>query len=431
MESNLPKRLVIDDRKNGLFRVNRRAFTDPEVLELEKRKVFDQCWIYAGFESEISKPGDFVCRRVAGRPVILARGEDGKMRALLNTCTHRGALVCRERAGNVRSFQCAYHAWTFNNQGELIGVPGENAYSKAFDRKELALANARIESYRGFIFVSFNPAIEPLTDYLADAKEYLDLVCDQSDQGMEIISGTQVYSIRSNWKLLVENSIDGYHAVPTHKRYFMEFLPEVGVDVRAGVRIEGYAKSLGNGHAVIGNPELPVGRPVAQWIPAWGEAKRVELEAKFKQLEQRFGPERAYEIGKVHRNLLIFPNLIINDIMSTTIRTFFPAAPDYMEVTAWALGPKEESPEYRALRLDNFLTFLGPGGYATPDDVEMLEECQIGFSAAREVEWSDISRGMLEKNPLASDELQMQTFWRRWNELVSGPRPVRSARKAA
>jgi p-cumate 2,3-dioxygenase alpha subunit len=431
MESKLPGRLVIGDQKNGLFRVNRQAFTDPEVLELEKRKVFDQCWIYAGYESEISKPGDFVSRRIAGRPIILVRGEDGNVRALLNSCTHRGAMVCRERAGNVRSFQCAYHAWTFNNQGELIGVPGENAYSEAFDRNERALANARVESYRGFIFVSFNPAVEPLTDYLAGAKEYLDLVCDQSDHGMEIISGTQVYSIRSNWKLLVENSIDGYHAVPTHKRYFMEFLSQVGVDVRSGVRLEGYAKSLGNGHAVIGNPELPVGRPVAQWIPAWGEAKRVEMEAKVKQLEQRFGPWRAYQIAKVHRNLLIFPNLIINDIMSTTIRTFFPIAPDYMEVTAWALGPKEESQDYRALRLDNFLTFLGPGGYATPDDVEMLEECQMGFSAAREVEWSDISRGMLKETPIASDELQVQTFWRRWNELVSGPHPVRSARKAA
>jgi len=144
MESNLPERLVIDDRKKGLFRVNRRAFTDPEVLELEKRKVFDRCWIYAGFESEISKPGDFVSRRIAGRPVILVRGEDAKVRALLNTCTHRGALVCRERAGNVRSFQCAYHAWTFNNQGELIGVPGENAYSEGL-RPQRACAGKRAD----------------------------------------------------------------------------------------------------------------------------------------------------------------------------------------------------------------------------------------------------------------------------------------------
>ncbi len=75
-------------------------------------------------------------------------------------------------------------------------------------------------------------------------------------------------------------------------------------------------------------------------------------------------------------------------------RSFFPISPDYMEVSAWALAPVGESSQDRALRLDNFLTFLGPGGYATPDDVEMLEACQRGYAAFRDVEWSDISRGI-------------------------------------
>jgi p-cumate 2,3-dioxygenase subunit alpha len=406
--------------------VNRRAFTDPDILELERRRVFDRCWIYAGHESEIPTAGDFRCRPVAGRPVILVRGEDQQARVLLNTCTHRGALVCKERIGNARSFQCSYHAWTYNNHGDLIGVPGEDAYSDASDRKERALVAVRTESYRGFIFVSFDPMVEPLTQYLAGAREYLDLVCDQSEQGMEIISGTQVYSMRANWKLLVENSIDGYHGLPTHKRYFMDFLPETGVDL-GKYRIRGYAKSLGNGHAVIGNPELPVGRPIADWIPIWGETRKVELEAKYAQLQARFGAERAYEIAKVSRNLLIFPNLIINDIMSITVRSFYPISPDYMEVSAWALAPNDESADDRALRLDNFLTFLGPGGYATPDDVEMLESCQRGYAAVREVQWSDISRGMKRKNPVATDELQMQVFWRRWNELITDSRAGRIA----
>jgi p-cumate 2,3-dioxygenase alpha subunit len=229
--------------------------------------------------------------------------------------------------------------------------------------------------------------------------------------------------MRANWKLLVENSIDGYHGLPTHKRYFMEFLPDTGVDIHK-LRIAGTAKSLGNGHAVIENPEVPFGRPIADWIPAWGEAKKAELEAIYQQLTNRFGAERAYKIAKVSRNLLIFPNLIINDIMSITVRTFFPLAPDYMEITAWVLAPQEESPEDRALRLDNFLTFLGPGGFATPDDVEMLESCQRGYAAVREVEWSDISRGMQRAAPLATDELQMQVFWRRWNELITCSRPA-------
>src|SRR5499433_162053 len=336
MENGAPEGLIIDNRQDGLFRVNRRAFTDPHVLELERERVFAQCWIYAGHESEIPHPGDFCARRVAGRPVILVRGADGQVRALLNTCTHRGAQVCREKSGNAKTFQCAYHAWTFNNQGELVGVPGEDAYSEAFDRRELGLRSApRMESYRGFVFVSFNPAIEGLVSYLAGAREYLDLVCDQSEQGMEIVSGTQLYSMRANWKLLVENSIDGYHGLPTHKRYFLEFLPDTGVDVQR-MRIAGTAKSLGNGHAVIENPEVPFGRPVADWIPAWGEAKKAELEALYQKLIARCGAERAYKIAKVSRNLLIFPNLIINDIMSVTVRTFFPLAPDYMEITAWA-----------------------------------------------------------------------------------------------
>jgi p-cumate 2,3-dioxygenase subunit alpha len=126
---------------------------------------------------------------------------------------------------------------------------------------------------------------------------------------------------------------------------------------------------------------------------------------------------------------VIFPNLVINDIMAVTVRNFFPLAADYMEVSAWALAPADESPEDAALRLDNFLTFLGPGGFATPDDVEMLESCQRGF-ANREVGWSDISRGMRREHTKIDDELQIRTFWRRWNELINPPR-VSRAQKAA
>lgn len=417
MGNALLQNLVIDDREAGLFRVNRRVFTDPDILELEKRRVFEQCWIYAGHESEIPQPGDFRARNVAGRPIILARGSDGEVRALLNTCTHRGALVCRQPSGNAKSFQCPYHAWTFSNEGELIGVPGEDAYSAAFDRRELALRQApRLESYRGFIFISFNPAIEGLVDYLAGAKEYLDLVCDQSEVGMEIVAGTQLYSMRANWKLLVENSIDGYHAPVTHQRYF-EFLAEMGVDARA-MRRSGAGRSLGHGHAVIETAPAPGGRPIASWAPHFGEARKAELAAIRRRLEERFGAERARKMAETNRNLLIFPNLIINDIMAITVRTFFPRTPDYMEITAWALAPIEEQPEHRAMRLDNFLTFLGPGGFATPDDVEMLEACQMGF-ANREVEWSDISRGMKRDHPLHNDELQMRAFWRQWHALIT------------
>jgi p-cumate 2,3-dioxygenase subunit alpha len=94
------------------------------------------------------------------------------------------------------------------------------------------------------------------------------------------------------------------------------------------------------------------------------------------------------------------------------------------------VGPCADRRKRRAaLRLDNFLTFLGPGGFATPDDVEMLESCQRGF-VNREVEWSDLSRGMKREQPLTTDDLQLRTFWRQWNRLMTEPDAPR-ARKAA
>jgi p-cumate 2,3-dioxygenase subunit alpha len=421
--------LLVDDQAAGIFRVNRRVFTENEYLELERTRLFSRCWIYAGHESEIPKPGDFRSRRVAGRPVILVRGDDGVIRVLLNTCTHRGALVCREQRGNAHTFQCPYHAWTYNCRGDLIGVPGESSYSEMFDRGERALGRPpRVDAYRGFIFVNFDRAAPELNDYLAGAKEYLDLVCDQSETTMRVSEGSQAYSIRANWKLLVENSIDGYHGLPTHQRYFT-FLTDTGADMRGGLGGDHQkALNLGNGNAVI-EYMAPFGRPIARWVPSFGELSKARIEEKQRRLEERFGPERAFRIGQTGRNLLIFPNLIINDIMAITIRTFFPSAPDYMEVTAWNLGPADETADDNTLRLDNFLTFLGPGGFATPDDVEMLESCQRGF-ANREVIWSDISRGMRREHPSISDELQIRTFWRRWLELLSTP-GLRRARVAA
>ena len=189
----------------------------------------------------------------------------------------------------------------------------------------------------------------------------------------------------------------------THQRYF-DYLVETGLNpAKVKRRRGGRGRSLGNGHAVIQSEPL-WGRPIARWAPNFGEEKKAELEHIQQQFEVRFGKDWAYQITQTSRNLFIFPNLIINDIMAITIRTFFPVSPDYMEVSAWALAPSDESPEDRALRLDNFLTFLGPGGYATPDDVEALESCQLGF-ANREVEWSDISRGMKRAEPEVTDEL--------------------------
>ncbi len=265
----------------------------------------------------------------------------------------------------------------------------------------------RFEIYRDFAFVCFDAGAASLRDYLADAREYLDLVADQSEVAMTIVGGTQEYSIRANWKLLTENSIDGYHAATTHATY-LDYLKE-STGSLAKVPINGIGKDLGNGHAVV-EYSAPWGRPVAQWIPLWGEEGKREVDAIHQRLIERFGKERADRIAYRNRNLLIFPNLVINDVMAITVRTYYPTAPDLMQVNAWAIAPVEESEWARKFRLHNFLEFLGPGGFATPDDVEALEHCQRGFQNVKEAQWNDISKGMGRETPSFDDEVQMRAF---------------------
>jgi p-cumate 2,3-dioxygenase alpha subunit len=410
-------KLVDEDVEKRRFRVHRSTMTSQRVFEVEVQKVFNHSWLYMGHTSEIPNPGDFVRRPVGGRPMFMVRGaKSGEVRVFHNSCTHRGAVVCRTDRGNAKVFQCFYHAWTFSTEGQLTGVPDRKGY-EGRDFGELGLAQPRVEEYRGFVFISFDPDIMNLPSYLAGAKEYLDLIIDGASDDIEIIKGTHEYGMAANWKLLVENSIDGYHAAPLHSTYF-QYLASIGTDISGG--ITGVGRDLGNGHAVA-EGEAPWGRPIASWEPSFGEEAKAEIERIRTNLVDRHGEALAHRMSKTSRNLLIYPNLIINDIMAVTVRTFMPSAPDRTDITAWQLAPRTELPLLRERRLDNFLTFLGPGGFATPDDIEALESCQAGFTSGG-VEWNDVSRGM-SRDPLQSDEEQMRTFWRRWNEQILAENP--------
>jgi p-cumate 2,3-dioxygenase subunit alpha len=161
------------------------------------------------------------------------------------------------------------------------------------------------------------------------------------------------------------------------------------------------------------------GRPVAKWIPPYGEDAKPEIDRIRAELVARLGEARARRVADTNRNLVVFPNLVLNDGSSVTIRTLHPVAADRMHVRAWALGPKGESPIARRVRLDSFLTFYGPGGFATPDDVEAVESVQQGLATWREVPWSVMTRGLAKAGEqLNTDELHLRAFWQRWAELM-------------
>ena len=407
--------LIIDDRERGTFRVHRSLMRSTEVFQQEQAQIFNRCWLYVGHASEVETVGDFRRRTVAGRPLIFTHGADNVVRVFLNSCPHRGSLVCRENEGNTRTLRCFYHGWTFNTKGQLVAVPGEDAYGPNFDRGELELKQPpKVDSYRGFYFVSFDPNVEDLFTYLGNARTYLDLIVDQAEEGMKVIAGSSKYRINANWKMLVENSLDSYHLNSTHQTY-VKYVTQFGTD-DVGSSLEsrppGVVRALGNGHCVVENEPVN-GRPVAHWHPIFGEGARDEIARIRRRLIAKYGEERARLIADTSRNLLIYPNLLILDFVAVSIRSIEPLNSNSMDVTAWQLVPREETGDRLKVRLSSYLTFLGPGGFATPDDVEALESCQAGINAI-EVEWSDVSRGMHKHAPATTDELQMRTFWRQW-----------------
>jgi p-cumate 2,3-dioxygenase alpha subunit len=173
--------------------------------------------------------------------------------------------------------------------------------------------------------------------------------------------------------------------------------------------------AINNGHGGM-LARLP-GRPIASPSPLWSEEAIAEIAKMRDRLAEKFGEERGHSMADISRHLIIFPNVAFQD--SNTgfrIRQWWPKGPELLEVTQWELVPREERDDVRAYRLEASLAFLGPGGLATPDDVEALESCQIGFRAS-EVEWSDISRGM-QREARADDEQQMRGFWRQWHSLI-------------
>ncbi len=383
---------VKEDPARGIFRVSRRAFVEPEVLAREHRQIFERCWLYLGHESEVAQAGDFLARTVGGRELIFVRGKDHVVRAFFNTCPHRGAMVCREKQGNGAMFRCFYHSWAFNLEGKLVNRPGDECYTAEAraDGQHNLVAVPQLAQYRGLYFVHFQRSSESLATYLAGAAEFIDLVMDQAETGMEIVGGTQEYSVDANWKLLCENSFDGYHGIPTHATYFDYLQSRAGQLVNRSLST-GQAHDLGNGHAVV-EYGAPWGRPIALAVPAWGAAGEQEVALVKARLEEKFGLARAARMALMNRNMVIFPNLVLNDIMAVTVRTFFPAGPARNLVNAWTLAPREESAAMRERRLLNYLEFLGPGGFATPDDCEALALCQRGYSNLLEAGWNDISR---------------------------------------
>ena len=208
------RRHQIMDMETG--QLDRRIFVDPDIYAEEQEKVFGRAWLMIGHESLVPKPNDYFHTYMGEEAVILCRDGKGNLRAFLNMCRHRGNRIVRTDQGNSRGFACAYHGWTFSNEGELEYVPGEQeAYYGALDHDNLRLVEARVDTYAGIVFATWDRAAPGLDAYLGDARWLLDISFNRLDNGTEAL-GPIKWMEPVNWKTAVDNCSDNYHVPTTH-----------------------------------------------------------------------------------------------------------------------------------------------------------------------------------------------------------------------
>jgi phenylpropionate dioxygenase-like ring-hydroxylating dioxygenase large terminal subunit len=417
----------LDTRARDLVRPDRvhgSVYTDPDVFELELERIYREGWVFVAHESEVPEPGDYVTRRIGREPVIVSRGKDGEVHVLANRCAHRGNRLCNAERGNSTTFRCPYHGWTFKNDGALVAVPMRTGYSDEFlaKRAELGLAHApRQDSYRGFVFASLAAEGISLREHLGRATGAIDRLLALSPDGkLDLRAGWMKHHHFSNWKMVIENNVDGYHALFTHQSVY-EAVREAKVS-HVPSKVEVYVRDLGNGHSEI--DYLPEYSRLDEEFVWFGRAPRAKLPRYVEAMEQAHGKEdthKAFVVGPPHT--MIFPNLFLAEMNIMFVEPLAPG--ETIAYTTPALIPGMDEMNSRMLRRTEGA--MGPAGFLIADDGEIGARNQMGLASTRP-EWIRLARGETTDvhdetgivNHDKSSETPQRGLWQHWASVLDG-----------
>lgn len=398
---------LTDDKEKGIYRASRKAFTDPDIFDLEMKYIFEKNWVYLCHESQLAKPNDFFSVYMGRQPVIVTRDKEGTIHGFINACTHRGSQLVNTGCGNKRKLVCPFHMWTFDMKGELLDCgesKGNVGYSDNFTKEDLGLRKiGDIESYRGFVFGVLDDNACTLKEHLGETTHMIDMLVDQSDEGLEVLPGVTTYTYDGNWKLQAENGVDGYHLESIHGNYVMTIANRKKLQGE-----QDKVKPVDVGALATGTTPLPAGYydlgngHVALWAKFPSATDRpLHVGGRMPEIEKKFGVEKADFMGGYLRNTCIYPNVFLMDQMSTQIRHFRPVSVDKTEVTTYCIAPVGESDAARERRIRQYEDFFNATGMATPDDLTAFNNSQLGFMGEK-VKWNDMCRGA--QNTVAGPE---------------------------
>jgi choline monooxygenase len=222
-----PLRLDVNEQIECAHTLASRFYTDPAVLDIEKARIFRRTWQLVGTLSQgcgevngakrtIADPESFFTADVAGEPIVVVRDQQGTLRGFSNVCRHRAGPIALA-SGCKSVLRCAYHGWTYALDGRLIGTPDVEGV-EFFDRSTMGMVPLQVETWERFIFANFDRDAEPLATYLGDIPAQ---VRGFQFEGLQFAERRD-YVIDCNWKVYVDNYLEGYHIPIAHPSLMRE-----------------------------------------------------------------------------------------------------------------------------------------------------------------------------------------------------------------
>ncbi len=349
----------------SICRVPYGVFTDRAVYDLEQERIFrGENWSFVGLEAEVANAGDFKSTYIGETPVILMRDEEGGLNVVVNSCAHRGALVCREPRGNVANLECVYHQWAYNLKGDLLGVPfrrglaGNGGMPKSFDMKEHSLRKLRVDAVGGLVFATFSERTAPLLDYLGPMTvDAINRICNRPIT----VLGDQRQYVRGNWKLYAENTRDPYHASLLHL-----FHTTFGLyrSSQTGVCHMDDARRHSMLTASQGTDDGKT--------DDYKDTRTFNSDFKLQDPSLLAG-RKEFADGVTLVILAVFPNLVLQQIANTlAVRQIVTKGPDAFELVWTQFGYADDDAQMQGIRLKQG-NLIGPAGLISMEDGEAVE----------------------------------------------------------